>query len=148
MHPAHCLLSRKTGVSAYWTAAIADCTSWFAMKGLRRSRWVYPGPDCHGSVYVDDGETLNYTKGDFSRTELTCAVSSDGIDVTIERSEGPLMPWWIAVQVHVVGLATQPKSVTLLNAVPPKWAYDPATQMLTADVPRGASAITLQLRTR
>jgi len=109
--------------------------------------WVYPGADCRGSVYADDGETLNYAKGDFSRTELTCTVSSEGVDVTIGRSEGSLIPGWIAVQVHVVGLATQPRSVTLLNAVPPTWAYDPATQMLTADFPRGASAITLQLRT-
>ncbi len=113
--------------------------------------WVYPGANCRGSLYVDDGETLNYQRGDFSRTEFTCAVSSDRIDVRIGGSEGPFAPWWAAattIQVHVFGLVTQPMSVVALGAAEPQWRYDQATKILTIEVARGPSALTLQVRTR
>jgi alpha-glucosidase len=32
---------------------------------------VYPGSDCHGSVYLDDGNTFDYEKGAFLRLELS-----------------------------------------------------------------------------
>ena len=80
--------------------------------------WIYPGTQCRGSVYTDDGETLNYTRGDFSRTDFACTVSSEAIDVTIARSEGPFKPWWDSIQVHVVGVV-EPQRVTALDQPAP-----------------------------
>ena len=43
---------------------------------------VYPGSDCHGSVYLDDGSSFNYEKGEFLRLGLSCQESADSIRVT------------------------------------------------------------------
>ena len=42
---------------------------------------VYPGENCRGSVYLDDGKTLAYTRGDFLRIEFSCAVTSTGLSL-------------------------------------------------------------------
>ncbi|HEX3821166.1 MAG TPA: TIM-barrel domain-containing protein, partial [Candidatus Sulfotelmatobacter sp.] len=33
---------------------------------------VYPGPDCNGSLYLDDGHTFGYQHGEFLRQSFTC----------------------------------------------------------------------------
>jgi alpha-glucosidase len=107
--------------------------------------WIYRGQQCRGSAYADDGETLNYTRGDFSRTDFACSVSSESIEVTVGRSEGQFIPWWDSIQVHVVGV-TEPQAVSALDGPAPKWAYDSATQQLTFELPRNATRTTIQLR--
>jgi alpha-glucosidase len=63
---------------------------------------IYPGPDCRGELYWDDGETLNYRRGRFLRQTVRCEIGKDGLQVTFGRREGSLKPWWrqLAVMVH------------------------------------------------
>ena len=62
---------------------------------------VYPGADCKGSLYWDDGETFNYKHGQFYRQAFTCAVSATGVTVNLGTVEGSFQPWWKAVKVVV-----------------------------------------------
>ncbi|MDR6847776.1 alpha-glucosidase [Sphingomonas sp. BE270] len=63
---------------------------------------IYPGGDCSGTLYEDDGTTLGYQRGAFFRQTVRCATTATGITVTFDSKEGSLAPWWkqIAVTVH------------------------------------------------
>jgi alpha-glucosidase len=63
---------------------------------------VYPGDDCRGLIYADDGHSMAYSRRDFLRQIVRCAQTSDGVVVEFDGREGQFQPWWtrIDVQVH------------------------------------------------
>jgi alpha-glucosidase len=63
---------------------------------------VYPGPDCTGELYLDDGHTLDFEKGDYLRQAVRCTVRPDGVAIEFGLREGRFAPWWreVAVTVH------------------------------------------------
>ncbi len=64
---------------------------------------IYPGPDCAGTLYLDDGHSTAFEKGDYLRQTVRCSVGQRGnLTVTFEPREGRFAPWWrkIAVIVH------------------------------------------------
>ncbi len=65
--------------------------------GLR----VYPGPDCRGELYQDDGETFAYKRGVYLRQRFTCSVAPDAVTVTLEPAEGSFKPWFDHVEIVV-----------------------------------------------
>jgi alpha-glucosidase len=60
---------------------------------------VYPGQDCRGTLYADDGVTEN---GESLRQKITCRVTPGGVALSFGPREGRYRPWWktIAVTVH------------------------------------------------
>jgi alpha-glucosidase len=58
---------------------------------------------CAGSVYLDDGVTLNYKKGEFMREQFSCTVSGDTVTVKAAPREGSFTPWWTALHIEVYG---------------------------------------------
>jgi alpha-glucosidase len=58
---------------------------------------------CAGSVYLDDGVTLNYKKGEFMREQFSCTVSGDTVTVKAAPREGDYTPWWHALHIEVYG---------------------------------------------
>jgi alpha-glucosidase len=67
---------------------------------------VYPGPNCSGDLYTDDGDTLAYQKGDFLRVHFTCEAAADHVTVHIAAAEGPYHPWFKELQLMVYGAGT------------------------------------------
>lgn len=74
---------------------------------------VFPGPDCHGSLYQDDGETFAYRSGDLLKIEFTCKISAGNrtVEVHIGRHEGRFPAWWKQIRVEVNGLPSATQSV-------------------------------------
>jgi alpha-glucosidase len=70
---------------------------------------VYPGPDCSGSVYTDDGHTFDYKQGHYFRQSFTCEATAQGVTVKLGKAEGDYTPWWTQVHVTVYG-GTEPVS--------------------------------------
>ena len=70
---------------------------------------IYPGPDCRGELYWDDGETLGYRRGAFLRQPIRCAVGESGLQISFAPRTGSLKPWWreLAVTVHDWGGAAE-----------------------------------------
>jgi alpha-glucosidase len=62
---------------------------------------VYLGPECGGSLYMDDGNTFAYQKGEFLRTHFTCELSSGQVKVNISAPEGSYRPWFKEVRLTV-----------------------------------------------
>ncbi|SDA20111.1 TIM-barrel domain-containing protein [Sphingomonas sp. NFR15] len=63
---------------------------------------VYPGDDCAGTLYEDDGHTLGYARHAFLRQTVRCAASPHGLSIDFDPRAGHFTPWWtkIAVTVH------------------------------------------------
>ena len=64
---------------------------------------VYPGADCRGTLYLDDGHSMAFETGGYLRQQLTCTTAADGsLSLHFAAREGHYKPWWkeIAVTVH------------------------------------------------
>jgi alpha-glucosidase len=60
---------------------------------------VYPGPNCTGSVYLDDGESFSYKNGIFLRIPLNCSQAEKVVHLVIGKREGAYQPWWHQIEV-------------------------------------------------
>jgi alpha-glucosidase len=58
---------------------------------------------CAGSVYLDDGVTLNYKKGESMREQFSCSLTGDTVTVKVSPREGSFAPWWTALHIEVYG---------------------------------------------
>jgi alpha-glucosidase len=91
---------------------------------------VWPGPECTGSLYLDDGHSFAYQTGAFRRLDVSCDSGSAKLDVT-SSSSGGFSPWWQEVRLvlHALPKASF-KVVDQAGRELPK-SYDAATKTLT-----------------
>jgi len=61
---------------------------------------VYPGENCHGQLYFDDGVSI---RGESLRQELSCGASPQGLALHFNARSGTWRPWWTAIEVTVHG---------------------------------------------
>jgi len=62
---------------------------------------VYPGDDCRGDLYADDGRSMRYTRGVFLRQVMTCRSTAAGMTLAFGPREGRFAPWWKQLRVIV-----------------------------------------------
>ena len=115
---------------------------------------VYPpttaGGECAGSVYLDDGVSYDFRKGDYLRDGFTCRASAQGVVVTVAPREGRFAPWWTELSVEVYGAAKAAASATVApingtNGAAVATAYDGEHHRVTAVVPDDGKGLELQL---
>lgn len=76
---------------------------------------IYPGEDCSGTIYFDDGHSMAFTKGAFLRQTIRCSASGDGrVQISFGPREGSFAPWWTDIDVTVHGRSS-PASVRANN---------------------------------
>jgi alpha-glucosidase len=108
---------------------------------------VYPGENCHGSLYLDDGKTLAYTRGEFLRVEFRCNVTSSGLTLSIGARQGVFRSWWNTIHLEIYGWKGSVASVSLKNAtVSPAASVDPTRHVLTLEVKDDSLGNELELR--
>jgi len=108
---------------------------------------VYPGPDCHGELYLDDGVSFAYQRGDFLRQALQCSVGEGEITVRFGAREGSFAPWWKRVTVLVHGWSA-PGAQASLEAAGLSTSVDAAAQTVRLELADPARAATLRITTR
>jgi len=65
---------------------------------------IYPGADCRGTLYLDDGHSMAFEKGGYLRQQLTCTTAADGsLTLAFASRQGSYKPWWKAITVTVHG---------------------------------------------
>ncbi|HEV2961181.1 MAG TPA: TIM-barrel domain-containing protein [Candidatus Angelobacter sp.] len=96
---------------------------------------VYPGPNCSGSLYLDDGHTFNYQRGEFLRESFTCSQAEHSVTVQTSRMDGSYTPWFHEIQFSVYGIPSAPAQVTVDGASIQDFHYDSAHGVVTAVVP-------------
>ena len=114
---------------------------------------VYPGegPDAHcaGHVYVDDGVSLAYQRGEFLRQSFSCAngaassTATPTLDITFAQRQGHYAPWWQQMAIIVHGWSGG--ATAKLNGKGVHGEVDAATGTLTIAIPDQARAATLHI---
>lgn len=69
---------------------------------------VYPGSDCRGSLYLDDGISFDFRKGEFLRMSFTCEVSNGQLTIKVSSHNGSFPAWWKAIELDVYGVDGPP----------------------------------------
>jgi len=102
---------------------------------------VYPGPNCSGTIYEDDGATLDYKKGDYLRTNFSCEVTNNSLSLHIGAQEGTHRAWWKEYELKVFGWDSNTSKV-LLNGKPTvnRTSVDAQSHILTIDFPADGEA--------
>ena len=111
---------------------------------------VYPGPQCKGSVYLDDGHTFAYQHGAYLRQAFTCESDDKGLRIQFHAREGSFAAWWKFMEVVVYDWPTARAEAKVTGSTYPlKTIYDPkqhALHMTLADQ-AGAAELTIRGRT-
>ena len=85
---------------------------------------VYPGEECKGSLYQDDGHSLNFEKGEFLRIAYSCQVAAAGIKIWSTIDKDGFRPWWTTAEITVYGLDKAPASIRVGESAIQEWHYD------------------------
>jgi alpha-glucosidase len=108
---------------------------------------IYPGKQCHGSVYLDDGKSFAYTHGEFLRQEFSCSLGADGVTLHIGERQGTFAPWWKEIHVEVYGWEWGKATVTTQSAPgKPVATLDEARHRLSVDIPAEAKGGSVEIR--
>ncbi len=107
---------------------------------------VYPGEDCRGSLYLDDGESFGYQRGEFLRVNYSCEVGPTSLRVKSASENHKYMPWWTELRVTAYGAEKTPQEV-LLNGQPlRKWTFDDKTHAVTMSFPDATAGWELSIQ--
>ncbi len=106
---------------------------------------VWPGGDCAGSLYLDDGASFAYREGALRRVSYGCRASEGAVSVTA-TSEGTFATWWSSTEVVVHGVPRAPREVTSGSSTAPSWRWDEAHQAAIATVPGDGAAWDVSVR--
>jgi len=76
---------------------------------------VFPGPNCAGELYQDDGTSFAYKQGNFLRMTFSCNVAKTNgtLAIHIGKPEGSYPAWWRQITVEVDGFSKRPLAVTV-----------------------------------
>lgn len=96
---------------------------------------VYPGMDCRGSLYQDDGHTFAYQKNEILRISYSCAASLGSLTITSAIEKSAYKPWWNSSALTIYGAVAAPKEVRLNDHVIQEWRFDSQSHTITLDVP-------------
>lgn len=106
---------------------------------------VYPGPECQGSLYLDDGRSLDYKKGAYLRQEFTCEASGDTVRVKLAAPTGKYQPWWKNIDVVVYGWEQPGATATLASGGKLTARHDATARTVRVTVPASAQGAELRL---
>ena len=115
---------------------------------------VYPptgfNKECSGSLYLDDGLSYAFKKGEFLRLGFTCRLAAQGLVVTVTPPTGSFAPWWKLLSIEVYG-ASKPAAGANASALdgsgasPISTGYDAEHHRITALIPDTGKGLELQL---
>jgi alpha-glucosidase len=105
---------------------------------------VYPGDDCRGALYQDDGHTFAYQKGEILRINYSCQVSPGSVTVTSGIEKNAFKPWWTFAEVTVYGAAAAPKEVRIGDQLAQQWRFDSQAHVVVLTLPDAAKDWTVR----
>ena len=97
---------------------------------------VYPGEKCGGDLYLDDGHTFNYRRGEYLRTSFSCsATTANAVTVQMNPVQGSYKPWFQQIQLRIYDAKTAPQSVKVGDTATQNFQYDSEHKMVNVIVP-------------
>jgi len=97
---------------------------------------VYPGANCNGSIYLDDGHTFAYQHSEFLRQAFTCQAGGNSVSVDFGDRQGTYKPWWKTMEVVIYGWPyTQAKASLGADSKTLTTTYDSAMHAVHVVIP-------------
>ena len=106
---------------------------------------VYPGENCAGSLYQDDGTSMAYKQGEFLRMQFSCERTMRSIKLHIGPHEGTHQPWWKQLQIEVYGWSFRSPLVHAKSLVGSAAKLDPVHHMVSIVIPDDGRGTDLEL---
>ncbi len=97
---------------------------------------VYPGAECSGTLYLDDGHTFRYQQGEYLRQNFTCQADSNSVRVNFSARQGSYSPWWKSVEVVIYDWPSASAKANVSGSTAAlKTTYDRAKHALHVTLP-------------
>jgi alpha-glucosidase len=96
---------------------------------------VYPGNECRGELYEDDGHSLDYRNGSFLRVQYSCEQDERRIEVVSKILTNNFTPWWRRLSVQVFGLRAKPQEIRVDGRPETVWKFDDLTKSAIIEIP-------------
>ena len=110
---------------------------------------VYPGPNCSGAIYLDDGHSFAYQNGDYLRQRFTCQSESTSVHLSFHAREGTYIPWWKFIEVVIYDWPSAHAEAKFSSSTYPlKTTYDPKQHALHVTLSDVAAEAELSIRGR
>jgi alpha-glucosidase len=106
---------------------------------------VYPGDDCRGTLYQDDGHTFGYQRGELLRVNFSCHAAANGVSIQSVVEKDSFQPWWKAEEVILYGAAAAPRAISVDGKGVTGSRYDAASHSVTFVIPGGAHGWSAQI---
>jgi alpha-glucosidase len=123
--------------------AVVQSTSETPGGGLKLR--VYPGDDCRGSLYMDDGHSYAYQKNEFLRIQYSCQAAGNSVTVSSKVENGGFQPWWKSAEITVYGVASNPQQVRIGGQDTSDFRYDNQRHAVTLTVADAVKEWSLQI---
>lgn len=107
---------------------------------------VYLGEDCRGSLYLDDGESFAYQRGEFLRVNYSCQAAPASAQVRSSAESRKYAPWWTELKVTIYGAERTPSEIRLNGQPLRGWAFDERTHSVTLSFPDAAAGWELSVQ--
>ncbi len=110
---------------------------------------VYPGQQCNGSIYLDDGHTFRYQHGEFLRQAFTCQSDNTSMSVRFDARQGTYSPWWKSIEVVIYNWSSAQVDARLSDSTKPlKTTFDTSAHTLHILIPDVAGKEELRITER
>ncbi|MEO8727642.1 MAG: glycoside hydrolase family 31 protein [Acidobacteriaceae bacterium] len=86
---------------------------------------VYPGPDCHAVLYMDNGHSLQ-TGTNRIHLPMSCTQDASGASLTLAPQQGEFKPWFSSLDIVFYGAPSTPRSASLDGHSAAQPEYDAA----------------------
>jgi alpha-glucosidase len=108
---------------------------------------VYPGKDCRGSLYQDDGKSFAFKRGEFLRIDFSCEMTATGVSFHKMERHRSFKPWWKQIHLEVYGWDAPEATVRWGgNSEPPKATVDASRHTVSVELPDSAQSADLEIR--
>ena len=110
---------------------------------------VFPGSECQGTIYLDDGHTFAYQHGQYLRQNFTCDADGKSVRLKFHAREGSYTPWWKFEEVVVYDWPSPRAEAKVSGSTYPlKTTYDPKQHALHITLADQAAEAELTIRGR
>jgi alpha-glucosidase len=108
---------------------------------------IYPGKDCHGSLYQDDGKTFAFERGEFLRIDFSCEMTESGVSFHKVERHRSFQPWWKEIHLEVYGWDASKATATWTGASDaPRTAVDASRHVVSVELPDNGQSADLEIR--
>ncbi|MDQ2835251.1 MAG: DUF5110 domain-containing protein [Acidobacteriota bacterium] len=101
---------------------------------------------CSGSLYLDDGKTYKFRRGEYLRMQFTCSTDAAGVHVNISAHEGTFPAWWKQIRVELYGWDHVPTQLLIDDKVSPASTITAIPEGTSFVVSDDGAGVNLELR--